>query len=315
MMDRTDRHFRYFMRLITRHTLLYTEMVTTSAILHGDQDQLLGYSRLEHPLSLQLGGQDPGELATCAKIAQDRGYDEVNLNVGCPSSRVQSASFGAALMLKPERVAEGVAAMQAAVDIPVTVKHRIGVDEVDRYEDMANFVSVVAGSGCRRFTVHARKAWLSGLSPKQNRTVPPLRYDDVYRLKQDFSHLWIEINGGFTDVARAHDQLQRVDAVMLGRAAYDNPYGFSVADRLYFGDDSPVRSRREVALEMVEYLAAEVARGGRVHNVTRHMLQLFNGQRGARAWRRFLGDPSNHNAEIITRALAMRESPQTSRPA
>ena len=245
MMERTDRHYRYFMRQMTRRTLLYTEMITTAAILHGDREKLLGFSSEEKPLSLQVGGDNPQELAECARIAEDMGYDEINLNVGCPSNRVQNGNFGACLMAQPERVAQAVEAMQKAVDLPVTVKHRIGIDQRDRYEDMAHFVRIVSEVGCRRFTVHARKAWLKGLSPKENRNIPPLRYQDVHRLKQEFPHLFIEINGGITTLEQVQEQLKLVDAVMIGRAAYDNPYLFATVDRDLYGEDvTPPNSSR-----------------------------------------------------------------------
>lgn len=292
-MDRTDRHFRYLMRLITRRTLLYTEMVTTGAVLHGDTDHLLGYSQRERPLALQLGGDDPAALAECARIAEDRGYDEVNLNVGCPSNRVQKGSFGACLMATPGRVADAVAAMRAAVSLPVTVKHRIGIDDLDRYEDMERFVRLVAEAGCDQFTVHARKAWLQGLSPKQNRTVPPLRYADVHRLKQDHPGLCIELNGGIRSLTTAHDQLDRVDAVMVGRMAYDTPYAFAEADRLFFGDEEAPLTRGEVAEAMVEVLDGVLASGGKALWVVRHMLNLFAGMPGARAWRRALTEQAS----------------------
>ncbi|MEL7332566.1 MAG: tRNA dihydrouridine(20/20a) synthase DusA, partial [Cyanobacteria bacterium J06560_2] len=240
MMDRTDRHYRYFMRQITRRTLLYTEMVTSMAIHYGDLERLLGFTAIETPLVLQVGGDDPTLLAECARRAAEFGYSEINLNVGCPSDRVQSGNFGACLMAQPEKVADCIAAMMAAADLPVSVKHRIGIDELDRYEDMAHFVTVVSATGCQRFSVHARKAWLQGLSPKDNRTVPPLRYDDVHRLKRDFPHLQIEINGGFEALTDVKDQLQWVDGVMIGRAAYDNPYLFATADQEIFGEsESP----------------------------------------------------------------------------
>ncbi len=288
MMQRTDRHFRYLMRLITRHTLLYTEMVTTGALLHGDAERHLAFHEAEHPIALQLGGDDPEQLAECARMAEARGYDEVNLNVGCPSDRVQKGCFGAVLMRRPEVVARAIDAMCAAVSIPVTVKHRIGVDELDRYEDMRHFVDVVAGAGCARFSVHARKAWLQGLSPKENRTVPPLRYEDVHRLKAERPNLEVEINGGFVDLDAAVVQLEHVDAVMIGRYAYDDPYAFSRADALFFGDASARPSRAEVVDAMVEYVEAELAGGGRLYPIARHMLQLFAHVRGARAWRRHL---------------------------
>jgi len=307
MMDRTDRHFRYFMRRLTRRTLLYTEMVTTGAVIHGDRAQLLGYHPEEHPLALQLGGDDPVALARCARIGAELGYDEINLNVGCPSDRVQNGNFGACLMAEPARVADGVAAMRAAVDLPVTVKHRIGIDHIDRYEDMVAFVAVVAEAGCDRFTVHARKAWLAGLSPKENREIPPLRYADVRRLKADFPHLHIEINGGLRSLDAALEQLDHVDAVMIGRAAVDEPYLFAEADRRVFGDAAePVPTREEVALAMIPYLEGLVASGDRVHRATRHMLTLFHGVPGTRAWKRILSENprTTEPAAMIHEALA-----------
>ncbi|QIZ72377.1 tRNA dihydrouridine(20/20a) synthase DusA [Oxynema aestuarii] len=307
MMDRTDRHFRYFMRQITRETLLYTEMVVSAAIIHGDRDRLLGFSPEEKPLALQIGGDDPRELAECARIAEDFGYDELNLNVGCPSSRVQNGNFGACLMARPERVAEAVAAMQAATRLPVTVKHRIGIDDRDRYEDMAHFVSVVAEAGCRRFTVHARKAWLSGLNPKENRNVPPLRYADVYRLKREFPHLWIEINGGIKTVAQIEQQLQQVDAVMVGRAAYDDPYLFAPCDRAIFGVASAPPTRHEVVERMLPYIDRCVGAGVRLHKISRHLLQLFAGQPGSRAWKRHISEHAcrpGAGSTVICEALA-----------
>jgi len=306
MMERTDRHYRYFMRQLTRRTLLYTEMVTVPAILHGDRDKLLGFSPEEKPLALQLGGDDPATLATCARLAEAWGYDEVNLNVGCPSSRVQDGHFGACLMLQPERVARAVAAMREAVSIPVTVKHRIGVDERDRYADLAHFVQTVAEAGCQRFSVHARKAWLQGLSPKENRAVPPLRYDDVYRLKQEFPELTIEINGGITDLDQARAHLQQVDAAMIGRAAYDHPYLFATADREFFDPTAPVRSRREVVAALIPYAEAWVSRGAKLHSLTRHWLQLFAGQPGTKAWKRHLSEYANQpgaGTEVLEAAL------------
>ena len=289
MMDRTDRHYRYFMRLITQRTLLYTEMVTTKSIIHGDQERLLGYDQVEHPLALQLGGDDPRELVYCSRLAKDLGYDEVNLNIGCPSNRVQSGNFGACLMSQPQLVADGVAAILDAVAIPVTIKHRIGIDDLDRYEDMVNFVEIVSKTGANRFTVHARKAWLEGLSPKQNRNVPPLRYDDVYRLKNDFPHLDIEINGGIKTFDEVQTHLEKVDAVMIGRAAYDNPWQFVDADRRFFGDEHVQPSRIEVAEKMITYIEKQMQKGLRMMTVSRHMLQLFSGISGARRWRREVG--------------------------
>ncbi|MDJ0703586.1 MAG: tRNA dihydrouridine(20/20a) synthase DusA [Leptolyngbyaceae cyanobacterium MO_188.B28] len=308
MMDRTDRHFRYFMRKITRCTLLYTEMVTSAAILHGDREHLLGFSQEETPLALQVGGDSPADLATCARIAEDMGYDEINLNVGCPSNRVQNGNFGACLMAQPHRVANCVEAMSAATNLPVTVKHRIGIDQRDRYEDMAEFVRIVAEAGCQRFIVHARKAWLQGLSPKENRNIPPLRYEDVHRLKQDFPHLIIEINGGFTTLEQVQRQRQFVDSVMIGRAAYDNPYLFATVDRDIFNQLSPPPpTRHEVAEAMLTYIDDWASRGLKLNKITRHMLQLFSGQPGSRAWKRHLTENScipGANSEVVLTALS-----------
>ncbi|MCG9891029.1 MAG: tRNA dihydrouridine(20/20a) synthase DusA [Thermosynechococcaceae cyanobacterium MS004] len=307
MMDRTDRHFRYFVRQMTQHTLLYTEMVTSAAILHGDRERLLGFSPAEKPLALQLGGDDPKALAICAQIAADWGYDEVNLNVGCPSDRVQSGHFGACLMANPAQVADCVAAMGQASNLPVTVKHRIGIDDQDRYEDMVRFVQIVATAGCQRFTVHARKAWLKGLSPKENRDIPPLRYGDVYRLKQDFPELMIEINGGIQTLAQAQAHLGQVDAVMIGRAAYDNPYLLATADRDIYGAETPVKSRQAIAEAMIPYTVHWVEQGFKPHKVTRHLLQLFAGQPGSRLWKRYLTEHSsidNHSG-VIQEALRL----------
>lgn len=292
MMDRTDRHFRAFLRRITRRTLLYTEMVTTGAVIHGDRDRLLAFDEDEHPLSLQLGGDDPAELAECARIAEDRGFDEVNLNVGCPSDRVQSGSFGACLMATPEKVAQAVEAMRAAVGLPVTVKHRIGIDELDRYEDMLRFVDVVSEAGADRFSVHARKAWLSGLSPKENRNVPPLRHAEVHRLKRERPELMIEINGGIVSLGQAEEHLEHVDAVMIGRGAYDDPWALADADRRLFGAENPATSRRQVVEAYLPYVERQLAGGTPLHRITRHMLQLFAGRPGARAWRRHLTEAS-----------------------
>jgi tRNA-dihydrouridine synthase A len=288
MMDRTDRHYRYFMRQISRRVLLYTEMITSQAIIHGDRHKLLDFSAEEKPLLLQLGGDNPRELAECAKIGEDWGYDGINLNIGCPSPRVQNGNFGACLMTQPELVAQAVAAMQQVVEIPVTVKHRIGVDECDRYEDMANFVRIVSKAGCTNFSVHARKAWLQGLSPKENRDVPPLRYEDVYRLKQDFSHLFIEINGGIKTLEQIKVHLNSVDAVMVGRAAYDRPYIFATVDRDIFGEDVTVRSRQEIVEAMLPYIDYWTHKGTRLNSISRHMLQLFAEQPGTKAWKRYI---------------------------
>ncbi|MEB3885837.1 tRNA dihydrouridine(20/20a) synthase DusA [Lyngbya sp. CCY1209] len=312
MMDRTDRHFRYFMRQIARRPLLYTEMVTSAAILHGDREKLLGFSPAEKPLALQVGGDSPKDLAICAKVAEEWGYDEINLNVGCPSSRVQSGNFGACLMAEPRRVADAIAAMQDATALPVTVKHRIGIDDRDRYEDMASFVRIVSETGCRRFTVHARKAWLQGLSPKENRNVPPLRYEDVYRLKQEFPHLIIEINGGFTTLEQVKQQLEKVDAVMIGRAAYDNPYLFAGCDREIYGEITTPPTRHQVVERMLPYIEDWTSRGGRLNSITRHILQLFAGQPGTKAWKRYLSENAHRDgAGVEVVEAALEQIPQT----
>jgi tRNA-dihydrouridine synthase A len=306
MMDRTDRHYRYFMRQITRRTLLYTEMVTTAAILHGDQDKLLGFSPEEKPLVLQLGGDDPNHLAICAKIAEDRGYDQVNLNVGCPSDRVQNGNFGACLMAQPELVAKALEAMQKVVNIPVTIKHRIGIDDQDKYEDMVHFVRIVANAGCQQFTIHARKAWLEGLSPKENRNIPPLRYEEVHRLKQEFPQLLIEINGGFKTLAEVKDQLQFVDAVMIGRAAYDHPYLFATADQEIYGEKTPPLTRQEVIEAMYSYIEYWLKKGVKLNSITRHFLELFAGQPGTKAWKRYISENAhltNAGIEVLQQAL------------
>ena len=309
MMDWTDRHYRYFMRRITRRTLLYTEMITSHAILRGDRDHLLGFHACEHPISLQIGGDNPVDMAECARIAQDYGYDEVNINVGCPSDRVQSGRFGACLMKRPADVAACVVAMQQAVSIPVTVKHRIGVDDLDRYEDMRTFVEIVSQAGARRFSVHARKAWLQGLSPKENRTVPPLRYTDVYRLKEEFPDLTIEINGGIKSREDIQEHLKYVDAVMIGRAAYSNPFLFVDADRQFYGEQQPHAPTREsVALEMMPYIDEWLAQGPkyRPFRVIRHMLNLFAGEPGTKAWKRQLTERCHQpgvSSEVIKEVL------------
>ncbi len=313
MMKRTDRHFRFFMRQLTKHTLLYTEMLTTGAILHGDRQRLLGFDEREHPVALQIGGSDPENLAECARIGADFGYDEINLNVGCPSSRVQNARIGACLMKSPQIVARCVEAMRKAVDIEVTVKHRIGVDELASYEDMLHFVDTVADSGCRRFTVHARKAWLQGLSPKENRNVPPLRHREVHRLKAERPDLSIETNGGIdsTDEIAAH--LQHVDAAMLGRAAYDDPYLFATVDRLFYGDPTAVPSRHQVVRNLFDYIEYwSGKRGLKLNHLTRHYLQLFRGQPHARSWRRHLSENAwRDDAGVHTLRQALELVPES----
>ena len=291
MLDWTDRHCRFFLRLITRHAVLYTEMVTTAALLHNDDTaRFLGFDPAEHPLALQLGGSDPQALARCTALAADWGYDEVNLNVGCPSDRVQSGRFGACLMAEPGLVAECVAAMAAAAGLPITVKTRIGIDDRDSYEELAGFITQVAAAGCRTFIVHARKAWLQGLSPKQNREVPPLRYEVVQRLKQDFPALTLVLNGGLLDLDAAYRQLASLDGVMMGREAYHNPYILVAVDRLFYGDEHPLPSRRQIIEAFMPYVAAQLAEGVPLQAMTRHILGLFHGVPGARAWRRHLSE-------------------------
>ncbi|MDJ0936525.1 MAG: tRNA dihydrouridine(20/20a) synthase DusA [Kiloniellales bacterium] len=306
MMDWTDRHCRYLLRLISRRTLLYTEMVPTGAVLHGDRARFLGFDPAERPLALQLGGAEPEDLAACARLAEAEGYDEVNLNVGCPSDRVQHARFGACLMAEPALVARCIAAMQDAVGIPVTVKSRIGIDDQDDYVDLLRFVDSVASVGCRSFTVHARKAWLEGLSPKQNREIPPLNYERVYRLKAERPDLEIVINGGIRSLDEAEAHLARVDGVMIGRAAYQDPYLLAMADGRLFGEPGPAVSREAVVEAMIAYAQRETARGVPVKCITRHMLGLFNGLPGARAWRRSLSETAHRpgaGPEVIAAAF------------
>lgn len=299
MLDWTDRHCRYFLRLLSRHTLLYTEMVTTGALIYGKGDYL-AFNTEEHPVALQLGGSDAPDMARCAEMAQSRGYDEVNINVGCPSDRVKNGRFGACLMAEPERVADCVKAMQGVVDIPVTVKCRIGIDEMDEYEDFARFVDIVANAGCDTFIIHARKAWLQGLSPKENREIPPLNYPRVYQLKESHPELSISLNGGVTSIEDARNHLKHVDGVMIGREVYANPFILSEVDAALFGDESPGQSRAEIVRIMDDYISRQDDEGFRPWHAARHMLGLFQGQPGGRIWRRYLSqngtgkDPDPH---------------------
>ena len=293
MMDWTDRHCRYFHRLITKNTLLYTEMVTTGALLHGDVERHLRFDASEHPVALQLGGSDPAALAACAKLGQDWGYDEINLNCGCPSPRVVSGAFGACLMSEASLVADCVKAMRDASSLPITVKHRIGVDKTQSYEFVRDFIGTVAQAGCEVFIVHARSAWLEGLSPKENREIPPLRYDIVHQLKREFPHLTIAINGGFTDCAQIAEQLQLVDGVMVGRKAYHEPYFMHAFDQQFWPHlaNSPALARAVIEEEMVLYMEREAAASGlNWHSIARHMLGLYHGQPGARLWRQVWSD-------------------------
>lgn len=288
MMDWTDRHCRVFHRTLTQHALLYTEMVTVNAVLFGDSNHLLGYSPVEHPIALQLGGDDPKTLAEVARIGADWGYDEINLNCGCPSDRVQSGHFGACLMANPDQVARCIEAMKQAVSMPVSVKCRIGIDEQDGEKSLDDFVVAVANAGVDAIIVHARKAWLKGLSPKENRTIPPLNYDRVYRLKQNFPHLWIALNGGITTFEEAQHHLTYVDGVMMGRQAYQRPALLREVDHLIYGDTEKAITLEEAVMNLLPYMEAECANGVPLHRITRHMVGLFHGCRGARSWRRAL---------------------------
>ncbi len=290
MLDWSDRHCRYFHRQLSRHALLYSEMVTTGAILYGNRQQHLQFNPEEHPVALQLGGSNSADLALCAEIGEDFGYDEINLNVGCPSDRVQNGRFGACLMAEPDLVAECVAAMRQVVKIPVTVKCRIGIDDRDSYEELQTFIAKVALAGCETFIVHARKAWLSGLSPKQNRDIPPLRYDVVLQIKQDFPDLNVILNGGLTSLETSLECLSSVDGVMLGREIYHNPYLLAEVDARIFDDYRIVQTRQEVILSMLPYIQKQLLQGVRLSAMVRHLLGLFHGLGGARAWRRHLSE-------------------------
>jgi tRNA-dihydrouridine synthase A len=317
MMDHTDRHLRWVLRQISRHTLLYTEMVVGQAIRHGDRQKLLGFDPAEHPVALQLGGDDPALLADCAVIAEDQGYDELNLNVGCPSDRVQSGCFGAVLMKTPARVAEVVAAMRARVRIPVTVKHRIGVDGRESYEHLLEFVDTVAAAGADRLVVHARIAILAGLSPKENREIPPLRYGDVRRLKADRPALRIEINGGVTTLDQAVDHLGQLDGVMIGRAIMDRPMLLADADRVVFGDPAPPLGRAELIERVAGYVRRHLGEAHfRPWHVHRHLMNLFTGVPGARRWRRVLAEHADdpEGLRIAARAAGEHGPGSTSDP-
>lgn len=295
MMAYTDRHFRMLIRLMTRYTWLYTEMVTAPAIIHGDRDKLLGYHNDEHPLALQIGGSDPDQLAQCARIAAERGYAEINLNVGCPSDRVQNGHFGACLMREPARVAACVEAMQQACSLPVTVKTRLGVDELDCYHYFHGFIEQLIASGCRTFIIHARKAWLSGLSPAQNRDVPPLRYEWVYRLKRDFPASEIIINGGIRTLEEFDAHLLQVDGVMIGRAAYATPYLFADVDQRFFASTRPVPTQAEVVRRYMHYGQQQLEQGVALRRLIAPLLGFFQRQPGARRWRRYLTEQASDN--------------------
>jgi tRNA-dihydrouridine synthase A len=307
MMDHTDRHCRYFLRLISKHILLYTEMITTGAIIHGDRKRLLSYSPIEHPLALQLGGSNPEELGHCAKIAEDLGYDEVNLNIGCPSDRVKSGRFGACLMAEPELVARCIEEMKQQVNIPITVKTRIGIEEHSSQSELESLINHVSHAGCDAFIIHARKAWLSGLSPKENRDIPPLQYEVVHQLKKDFPELEIIINGGFASVGQIKSQYIHVDGVMVGRAAYHNPYMLAEVDQKIFCNKTPIPNRYEILKEFMIYVQQNLEQGIYLNHMTRHILGLFQGQYGARAFRRVISEDAHKpgaGIEVLQEATA-----------
>lgn len=308
MMEWSDPNCRYFWRLLTRQALLYTEMVTTGALIHGDRGRFLHYNAEEHPIALQLGGSNTAELARCARWAQDWGYDEVNLNCGCPSDRVLSGMFGACLMAKPALVADCVKAMVDSCSLPVTVKHRIGIDHMESYEELLAFVGTVAEAGCSVFIVHARKAWLQGLSPKQNREIPPLNYEWVYQLKRDFPHLTIVINGGIQSLAECQHHLQFVEGVMVGREAYQNPWMLASIDEALFGMDNPAESREDVIAALLPYTQQQLARGASLNHITRHILGLYQGVPGARKFRRYLSEhayKTGAGIDVLAQACAL----------
>lgn len=307
MMDCTDRHDRYFLRLIAPHVLLYTEMITDNALIHGETQRFLAFDPSEHPVALQLGGSDPKKLAYCAKLGAEHGYDEINLNVGCPSDRVKSGRFGACLMRDPVLVAECVAAMSAVIAVPVTVKCRIGVDEQDSYEALHHFVTTVANAGCNIFIIHARKAWLNGLSPKQNREIPPLRYDVVKKIKQDFPKLTIIVNGGIKSCDDIAAQLDGVDGVMIGREAYANPFFLAEIEKKYFSaEEIDLDARHAIIEKFIPYVEKQLTDHVPLTNMTRHVLGSFHKQMGARTWRRYISEHAylrGAGVEILTEAL------------
>ena len=307
MLDWTDRHERFLLRLISKEALLYTEMVTTGALIHGDVERHLKFNAEEHPVALQLGGSEPEAMASCAKMAEDYGYDEVNINVGCPSDRVQSGAFGACLMAEPELVADNVAAMQNAVGIPVTVKNRIAIDEMEEYETLHRFLSIVSAAGCKTFIVHARKAWLKGLSPKQNRDVPPLNYELVYQMKREFPELEIIINGGIKTLDETQQHLEQVDGVMMGREVYHNPFIMSGVDQRFYQSQDNQKTAEEILEAFMDYMQGQLAQGVYLKHMSRHLLGLFSGQPGAKAWRRHISENAykeGANVEVIRQAAS-----------
>ena len=306
MLDWSDRHCRVFWRGLTQEALLYTEMVTTGALLHAEPARFLTFSEAEHPIALQLGGSDPEALAQCSRLAEEFGYDEVNLNCGCPSDRVQNGMFGACLMAQPQRVADCIKAMQDATSLPVTVKHRIGIDDMESYEEMVNFVRPIAETGCQTFIVHARKAWLQGLSPKENREIPPLHYDYVYRLKQDFPELEIIINGGIQTLKECEEHLQNVDGVMVGRAAYHTPLMLNQVDQRLYGSNAPVVDGVTALQRFFPYVEEQLSAGTPLQHMSRHVLGLFQGIPGARQFRRYISENAHKKGagiEVLEQAL------------
>lgn len=306
MMDWSDRHCRMFWRQLSERALLYTEMVTTGAIIHAGPERFLQFNDDEHPIALQLGGSDPKDLARCAKIAEDWGYGEVNLNCGCPSDRVQSGMFGACLMAQPQLVADCIKAMQDACTIPITVKHRIGIDDMERYEDLLAFVEPIAATGCSTFIVHARKAWLQGLSPKQNREIPPLDYPMVYRLKKDFPALEIIVNGGIIELSDCETHLQQADGVMLGRAAYHNPYLLAEVDQRFYQQDKTIKTRQQVLLDFLPYVEEQLNLGVPLNHISRHILGLFQQVPGAKQFRRHISENAHLKGagiEVLQQAM------------
>lgn len=306
MLNWTDRHYRFFMRQITKCTLLYTEMITSGAVLFGNREELIGFSEVEKPLALQIGGDNPKELAGCARIVEDLGYDEINLNVGCPSERVQKGNFGACLMSEPELVRDCLKAMKDAVSIPVTVKQRIGIDGQESYDSLARFVEIVSKSGCDRFIVHSRIAVLKGLSPKDNRSIPPLRYEDVYQLKKDFPNLIFEINGGMKSIGDITNHLQFVDGVMVGRAAYEKPYIFAEVDSRFYNENHPPKTRRQIIETMIPYIDDWAGKDINPQQIIRHVLNLFAHQPGTKHWKRFLSENAHEpgvGGDILLKAM------------
>lgn len=306
MLDWTDRHCRFFLRLISQHAVLYTEMLTTGAILHGDTERFLAMNAKEHPVALQLGGSNPCDLAAACKLAEKYAYAEINLNCGCPSDRVQSGMFGAVMMKNAAITADCVASMRDAVDLPVTVKHRIGVDDYDSYDFLCQFVGTLSEAGCNTFVVHARKAWLKGLSPKQNREVPELNYDRVYQLKRDFPDAEIIINGGITTLEQSIEHLNHLDGVMMGREAYTNPYILATVDQDIYGANHPVKSREKIAEQFLDYIDNEMSKGTKLYAMTRHILGLFHGMPGARLFRRHISENAykpTATIDVLTTAL------------